>query len=128
MQFTPHCNYELEIRGQILFSTMLGVWNEEGTLEYFDMVKRKAASICKSKWCRIVNLQDFEGGPMEVMDVLKQIQHWSLENNCVQLILVAPRSLNRSIIEQNRSEYTGVTYADAVDEALEVANQLLTQA
>lgn len=104
---------------------MQGVWNKEGTLEYFEAVKQQAANLCKNKWCRIVDLHNFEGGPMEVMDVLKQIQEWSLARNCIQLILVAPKSLNRSIIEQNRPEYAQVSYADTVEEAFVTARRLL---
>lgn len=122
---TPHCEYQIEVKQNIMYCTMSGTWNVEGTLQYFEAIKQQADQLKEDKWCRIVNAENFEGGPLEVMETLINIQNWSLANNCMLLVLVGSRSLNKGIIEKNKSQYHGMELADSMDEAEELAAKIL---
>lgn len=124
--FKPHCDYKIEIRDNIMLCQMRGAWNLEGTLEYFEDIKTSAAPLITSKWCRIVETSEFEGGPLEIMQVLKDIQAWGLANNCVRLFLVSPRAFNKAVLNRQQDNYDEVQYAETIEQAMGIATDLLS--
>lgn len=123
--FKPHCDYSIELNDNIMYCVMQGAWNIEGALEYFADVKQKAAQLGQNKWCRITETSAFEGGPLEIMQVLKDIQDWSLSNNCLCLYIVAPRSFNKMVIDKHKNGYEQVQYAETPEQAFAMARALL---
>ena len=125
MGFTPHCSFDIKVQGNIMICKMDGVWNMEGLSVYFNELKEKALPLSSDKWVRIADITTFEGGPMELMEQLIAIQNWSVQNNCMQLYLVNPKPLNRAVLEQNKGKYSGVTFCDSMDKALNLAQEQL---
>lgn len=125
--FNPHCNYSIEVQDQVMLCTMAGAWNIEGALQYFAEVKQEAEPLLSNKWCRITETEEFEGGPEEILQVLKDIQDWSLAHNCIRLFIVAPRALNKMILDKNKQAYSQVELADTTEQAIEMAKALLNK-
>ena len=123
--FEPHCQYSIDIQGAVMVTILSGAWNREGAKKYAEDVKTAAENLVHKPWCRIADLSDFDGGPMEVMDELIELQQWSRSNNCVRLLLVAPKLLNKSVIDSKAPVYPDVDQVATLDEAIQRANELL---
>ncbi|REL25982.1 hypothetical protein DXX93_04985 [Thalassotalea euphylliae] len=124
--FKPHCDYQISVTDNIMHCTMRGVWNVEGVWQYFDDIQRHAEPILDSPWIRIVDTTEFEGGGLALMDALKDIQEWSLAHKCKHLIIVAPRPLNKAILDQHQATYANMKYLYTMEEALTQAQALLS--
>ena len=123
--FKAHCDYEISIADSIMYTSMRGVWNIEGVQQYFEAVKDKAKLLSHKPWIRIADIREFEGGGMELMDALKAIQEWSSSQNCCYLFLVAPRPLNKMILDQHQATYEHMKYVYSMEEAETEARKLL---
>lgn len=125
MEFKPHYNFTIDVNDRVMITHMHGVWNLEGVQVYFDAIKEAARPLISDKWVRVADLSDFEGGSMELMDALIDIQNWSVQNNCIQLYLVCPRLMNKMIVEQNEPKYNQMDMFDSLELAVEQAKRLL---
>ena len=83
MSFKAHCQFEIEVQGNIMVCIMKGLWNLEGVSDYFAELKKHAQLVSDSHWVRIADISEFEGGPIEIMDRLIEIQNWSVQHNCI---------------------------------------------
>lgn len=126
--FNPHCDFTIEVKNNIMFCTMQGAWNIEGAGEYFAAIKQHAQPLLQDSWCRIALTENFEGGPLEIMEMLKEIQDWSLANNCLCLFIVAPRAFNKMVLDKHQNGYAQVNYVATLEDAIEQANMLLSLA
>ena len=123
--FEAHCDYSIKVDGNMMLCTMQGAWNVEGTVEYFESVKQHAQTLIQSPWGRIVDTTHFDAGPIEIMQILIDIQKWSLEHNCQLLVIVGSKTLNRDIIEKNKHQYPKMALANTMEEAIEQIKQCL---
>lgn len=126
MSFSAHCDFSISVDGNIVMTNMNGAWNVEGMYKYFHELKSKTQVISTKPWIRVVKLEKFEGGPPELMEILIDIQNWSIENNCIMTFLVGAKQLNEDIIKRNEQTYKNVTLSPTLDLALLEANKLLT--
>lgn len=94
---------------------------------YFEDVKKAAEPLKSDNWVRVAEMSNFEGGPMELMDALIDIQNWSVSHNCIQLYLDNPRIMNKMVVEQNEPKYNQMHMFDSLELAIEQANHLLAQ-
>lgn len=127
MEFKPHYDFTIDVIDRVMITHMNGVWNLEGVAVYFDAVRKAAEPLKSDKWVRVAELSNFEGGPMELMDALIDIQNWSVSHNCIQLYLVNPRIMNKMVVEQNEPKYNQMHMFDSLELAIEQANRLLAQ-
>ncbi|WP_448551943.1 hypothetical protein [Thalassotalea montiporae] len=125
--FKAHCDYEISISDSIMYTTMRGVWNVEGVQQYFEDIKLKAEFVRHQPWVRIADTLEFEGGAMELMDALKEIQAWSLSNNCRYLFLVAPKPMNKTILDMHQATYENMKYVYSMEEAVSQAKTILKE-
>ena len=127
VQFKPHYNFDICVRGRVMICYMKGIWNLEGASVYFEEIKQHALALKANTWVRIAEISEFEGGPLELMEQLIKIQQWSLKHNCVHLFLVNPKSLNAAVIDKNKERYHKTTYCESIEQALALASTYLKE-
>ncbi|GAA5134931.1 hypothetical protein [Thalassotalea piscium] len=120
-----HGHYTLSVQDNLILSRFFGAWNVEQIITYTNHVKEVAKAIASKPWARVVDLSDWEGGGVEVVQPLLLLQQWAEDNNCRQVVFISPPLIPKYMLEKYGDPYHDYKICNSVEEAISYLKSVL---
>lgn len=120
-----HGHYTLSVQDNLILSRFFGAWNIEQIITYTNHVKEVAKAIASKPWARVVDLSDWEGGGVEVVQPLLLLQQWAEDNNCRQVVFINPPLIPKYMLEKYGDPYHDYKICNSVEEAISYLKSVL---
>jgi len=117
-----HGELDLEWRDNLLVLNLMGPFNEEGAIDAFNHLKQSVISKKTNEWMRLEVWNEGTLGSPEVMEGIRQLFSWCVENGCIATAVVVSNRVQKMIAEKELPE--DVEVFNDVSDAMEWINKL----
>lgn len=97
--FAPHGQYRVFWCGDVLYSELVGTFNEEAIVRYLDEMK-PMASDRKTRWGRMADMRRWDGGTPGAAALFKGFADWIKTTQCKVSVQLLPDSFRLAIAAQ----------------------------
>lgn len=111
--------FELEMKGNILISTLHGVWTKKEALEYELHTQELVNHFAKETWYRIVDMTDWDLDNREVEHILVGLVIWCLTNGCNEFYYVTGNTQHKSMLMNAFKDHAGPHVYDNFQDAMD---------
>jgi hypothetical protein len=103
-----HGSYSISSNNQILTIKAYDDWNVETVISFCKTFKEEAKKLMHSSWSCIVDLSEWELGPPEMLDEIRNLNIWSEKNNqCFEAVIIKD-SLQRHLLEKTHTVFENI--------------------
>lgn len=103
-----HGSYEISSNNQVLTMKAYNEWNIETTLSCCKAFKAEVHKISHKGWSCLVDLSDWDMGPIEMIKEIHALNIWSEKNNQKFEAVIVKNSLQKHILEKSQTVFTAV--------------------
>lgn len=112
--------YTISSDNQILTMKAYDEWNIETVISCCNTFKEEAEKLMHSSWSCLVDLSEWELGPPEMIDEIKNLNIWSEKNNQHFEAVIVKNSLQQQLLENTHTafDYIQSQFFDNHDDAI----------
>lgn len=97
--FAPHGQYSVFWCGDVLYSELIGTFNEEAIVRYLDTMKTLADGR-STRWGRMADMRQWDGGTPGAAALFKDFADWIKTTQCKVSVQLLPDSFRLAIAAQ----------------------------
>lgn len=115
-----HGSYTISSDNQILTMKAYDEWNIETVISCCNIFKEEAKKLMHSSWSCIVDLSEWELGPPEMLDEIKNLNIWSEKNNQRFEAVIIKNPLQQQLLENTHTVFENIQsqFFDNHDDAI----------
>jgi hypothetical protein len=95
-QFAPHGQYRVFWCDDVLYSELIGTFNEEAIIRYLDEMKALVANR-STRWGRMADMRRWDGGTPAAAALFKGFAEWIKTTQCKVSVQLLPDSFRLAI-------------------------------
>lgn len=103
-----HGSYIINSQNQILIMKAYNSWNLETTISCCENFKVEANKIKHKEWSCLVDLSEWDLGPIEMLNEIKKLNIWSEKNNQKFEAVIVKNALQQHVLEKSQIVFTDV--------------------
>jgi len=117
---TQHGKYSISTNNQLLTVKAYDDWNIETVISCFEVFRDQAKTLKHESWSCLVDLSEWDLGPPEMLNEIKNLNIWSEKNNQKFEAVIVKNSVQKHFLQNSHQAFNGIEskFFDNHDDAL----------